>query len=423
MSIPYNKEYYLGLREGARRSAEAIVPLVTGWIHPGSVVDVGCGDGTWLSVFRQHGAREILGIDREYVTGEILEIPRKEFLPHDLRFPLRMDRQFHLVVSLEVAEHLPGECAETYVDSLTRLGPVVLFSAAVPCQGGTEHVNEQWPDYWVDLFREKGFVALDPIRKRIWQIHDVEYWYTQNILLFVKRESLEERPELQAERKDTRDAQLSIVHPRMFMEMAGEHSEAFRKYEIVSAEAEKNREEAERQRRTAEHYVAKADKYSVDAATQREKAERFIAEADKYKSEMEAHRAKAEHFIGEAGRYRVEATTHREKAEYYIAETEKCKSEMEAHRAKAEHYIGEAGRYREDAATYREKAEHYIAETEKYRAEAEAHRAKAEHYYAEAERYRAKADPRNMSFKEVVNALPAVIAGAFRRGVEKRSKR
>jgi len=394
MTNQYTKEYYLALREGARRSAGVIVPLVMGWINPQSVVDVGCGDGTWLSVFRQHGVQDILGIDREYVTGEILEIPEGEFLPHDLRSPLSMDRQFHLVVSLEVAEHLPGESAETYVDSLTRLGPAVLFSAAVPCQGGTEHVNEQWPDYWVDLFREKGFVALDPVRKRIWQNHDVEYWYSQNILLFVKREYLEERPELQAERKDTRDAQLSIVHPRMFMEMAREHSEAFRKYEIFSAEAEKNREEADRHRKTAEQ---------------------CISEAEKYKAEMEVHRAKAEHYIGEAGRYREEAATQREKAEHYIAETEKYRSETEAHRAKAEHYIAEAGRYREEVSTHREKAEHYIAETEKYRSEAEAHRAKAEYYYAESEKYREKADPGNMSLTEVTKALPAVISGAFRR--------
>jgi hypothetical protein len=280
-----------------------------------------------------------LGIDREYVTGEILEIPAEEFLPHDLRFPLAMDRRFDMVVSLEVAEHLPGECAEPFVDSLTRLGPAVLFSAAVPCQGGTGHVNEQWPDYWSDLFREKGFVALDPVRKRIWQNDDVEYWYRQNILLFVERQYLEGRPELQAERIDTRDTRLSIVHPRMFMEIAGKHSEAFRKYEIFSAEAGKNREEADRQRNTAEFY---------------------ISEAEKYKEEMEVHRTKAEHSVAEAERYREEAATHREKAEHYIAE---------------------------------------------------------------AERYRAAADPRNMPFKEVVKALPAIIAGAFRRSAEKRSAR
>src|SRR5512135_180055 len=242
MENPYTKEYYQSLREGARKSAGAIVPLVMGLLHPRSVIDVGCGDGTWLSVFRQFGAREILGIDREYVTGEILEVPEEEFFSHDLREPLAMDRVFDLVVSLEVAEHLPGEHTETYVDSLTRLGPAVLISAAVPYQGGTEHVNEQWPDYWVELFGRKGFVVLDPIRKRIWQHPGVEYWYSQNILLFVKRDYLENRPELEAERKDARISQLSLVHPRMFLELGKKYSEAFHNYEIFSAEAEKNRE-------------------------------------------------------------------------------------------------------------------------------------------------------------------------------------
>ena len=338
MENPYTKEYYHALREGARRSAEAVVPLVMELLRPRSVIDIGCGDGTWLSIFRQYGVRDILGIDREYVNGEILEISRKEFLPHDLRFPLWMDRQFDLVVSLEVAEHLPGECAETYVESLTRLGPAILFSAAVPFQGGTDHVNEQWPEYWVDLFRKKGFVALDPIRKQIWGHPDIEWWYSQNILMFMKREYMEDRPELQAERKDTRESQLSIVHPRKFMEMAGNLSEAFRKYEIFSAEAEKFRVEADRHRETAG---------------------RCIADTEMYKAESEAHRAKMEHFIAEADKYHAEAN--------------------------------------------------------KYRDESAMHRAKAEWYLAEAERYRYKSEPENMSLKEVVEALPAIIRGAFRR--------
>ena len=345
MGNPYDKEYYRALREGARRSAQAIVPLVMGLLHPRSAVDVGCGTGSWLSVFLQHGVEEILGIDREYVTGEILEIPEEEFLGHDLRFPLWMDRQFQLVVSLEVAEHLPCECAETYVDSLTRLGPAILFSAAVPFQGGTDHVNEQWPDYWVDLFRKKGFVALDPIRKQIWGHPDIEWWYSQNILMFMKREYMEDRPELQAERKDTRESQLSIVHPRMFMEMAGNLSEAFRKYEIFSAEAEK---------------------------------------------------------------FRVEADRHRETAGRCIADTEMYKAESEAHRAKMEHFIAEVDKFRAEADKYR-------AEANKYRDESAMHRAKAEWYLAEAERYRYKSEPENMSLKEVVEALPAIIRGAFRR--------
>jgi hypothetical protein len=359
MGNPYTKEYYQALREGARRSAQVIVPMIVGWIHPQTVVDVGCGDGTWLSVFRQHGVEEILGIDRAYVTGEILEIPEEEFLGHDLRVPLSMGRQFHLVVSLEVAEHLPGECAETYVDSLTRLGPAILFSAAAPFQGGTDHVNEQWPEYWVELFGRKGFVVLDPIRKHLWGRDDVDYWYRQNILLFVKREYLENRPELEAERKEAHGSQLSLVHPQMYLGMERKYSEALRKLEVSSADAEISREEAAAQRVKAEQCIAEADRYREEAATQRE----------------------------EAAAQRKEAA---------------------ALRVKTEQYIAEADRYSEEAATQREEAA-------AQRKEAAEQRAKADFYFVEAEEYRAKAQPGNMSLKEVARALPSILAGAFRR--------
>ena len=359
MTTPYTNEYYQALREGARRSAQAIVPLVMGLLHPRSVVDVGCGDGTWLSVFRQQGVEEILGIDREYVTGEILEIPEEEFLRHDLRVPLSMDRQFHLVVSLEVAEHLPGECAETYVDSLTRLGPAILFSAAAPFQGGTDHINEQWPEYWVELFGRKGFVALDPIRKHLWGQDDVDYWYRQNILLFVKREYLENRPELEAERKDAHGSQLSIVHPQMYLEMERKYCEVLRKLEVSSADAEKSREEAA------------------------------------------SHRVKAEQCIAEADRYREEAATKCEEADAQRKEAVALRVKIEQSNAEADRYLEEAATQREEAAAQRK--------------EAAKQRAKADYYFVEAEKYRAKAQPGNMSLKEVARALPSILAGAFRR--------
>ena len=47
-----------------------------------------------------------------------------------------MDRQFDLVVSLEVAEHLPAKCAETYVDSLTRLDWRFSSRPRFPSKGG-----------------------------------------------------------------------------------------------------------------------------------------------------------------------------------------------------------------------------------------------------------------------------------------------
>lgn len=213
---PYTKDYKIH-QEGSRRSAKEIIPLVLELIQPKRVIDVGCGVGGWLSVFKECGVENIFGIDGDWVDKKMLQIPEERFLSFDLKEPFRMDRQFDLVVSLEVAEHLPSDCAETFVDDLVRLGPVILFSAAIPFQGGTHHVNEQWPDYWVKRFQKKGYVVIDCLRKKIWQNDNVEWWYTQNILMFVRHDYLESNPLLKQEFENTNTSMLSIVHPKRYL--------------------------------------------------------------------------------------------------------------------------------------------------------------------------------------------------------------
>lgn len=60
----------------------------------------------------------------------------------DVGAPIELHRRFDLVLCLEVAEHLPASAADTLVRSLTGLGNVIAFSAAIPFQGGANHVNE-----------------------------------------------------------------------------------------------------------------------------------------------------------------------------------------------------------------------------------------------------------------------------------------
>ena len=188
--------------------------MVLELIQPESVIDVGCGLGTWLRVFREFGVEDFLGIDGDHVDPKMLEIPKEQFLTFDLKRPFQIERQFDLVVSLEVAEHLPTDCAKIFVDSLTTLGPAILFSAAQPLQGGENHVNEQWPDYWVSYFQKKGYVAIDCVRKKIWGNPSVEWWYAQNTFIFIRSDSLEGRPLLKKQLADLAAAQLPLVHPR-----------------------------------------------------------------------------------------------------------------------------------------------------------------------------------------------------------------
>jgi SAM-dependent methyltransferase len=218
----YTEDFFQTIRHGSINSAKEIVPIIFDFINPKSVIDVGCATGTWLSVFSQHGVEDIQGIDGDYVERSKLEIPGEKFSSFDLKKSLNLGRKFDLVISLEVAEHLPKDCAETFVDSLINLGEVILFSAAIPFQGGTEHVNEQWLEYWEKYFKEKGYVAIDCIRKRIWQNDNVEYWYAQNILIFADKDCLE-LPKynlLKQELELNKANQLSVVHPKKYLEIA-----------------------------------------------------------------------------------------------------------------------------------------------------------------------------------------------------------
>ncbi len=214
--IIYTDEFYEA-RIDSLISARVIVPLVLELIQPKSVIDVGCGTGEFLSVFREKGVSDILGIDGLWVNKEKLRIPKKAFQSANLEMPLKIDINFELAVCLEVAEHLPEKSAKSFIESLTNLSPVVLFSAAIPFQGGTHHVNEQWPEYWAKLFKQRRYLPIDPIRKKIWNNDKVCSWYAQNILLFAKKDYIEKNKILKKEFEQTEVPVLSMVHPDLYL--------------------------------------------------------------------------------------------------------------------------------------------------------------------------------------------------------------
>jgi hypothetical protein len=213
----YTKDFYEWQQEGSRQSARVTIPLILDLIQPKSVIDVGCGVGTWLSVFKEFGIQDCLGIDGDYVDQKMLQIPQSEFLSFDLKKPLLIDRKFDLVVSLEVAEHLPSNYSDAFIASLTNLGQVILFSAAIPLQGGSGHVNEQWPEYWAQIFDKYGYTTIDCLRNKIWNNENVEPWYAQNLLIFVDKSCLSRYPSLQEEMIKTDTSQLSKVHPKTYV--------------------------------------------------------------------------------------------------------------------------------------------------------------------------------------------------------------
>jgi SAM-dependent methyltransferase len=232
MKVNYESSFYQTLAGNATKSSSVVVPLILEYVTPASIVDVGCGTGGWLAEFRKHGVEDVLGIDGPWVDPALLEIPKERFRVADVGQPIRESRRFDLVVSLETGEHLPPEAATTFVESLTGLGPVIVFSAAIPFQGGNNHFNEQWPDYWAKLFGERGYTFVDCLRPRVWTNPNVEWWYAQNMFFVVERARLAALPALRDAAAQTRSDQLAIVHPRAYVENA---ARAKRPAELVQA--------------------------------------------------------------------------------------------------------------------------------------------------------------------------------------------
>lgn len=179
-----------------------------------SVADLGCGVGTWLFTAKELGAGTVKGLDGSSIAPEHMKISPSEFQNFDLNKPLTLNRKFDLAISLEVAEHINSEFIDNYFKLLTSLSSIVLFSGAIPGQGGHGHINEQEPNYWIQKFRENGFKLFDVVRPIIWDKEEVLPWYKQNCMLFIKEGEL---PEIQQRLKNFEDWKgRYIIHPHFF---------------------------------------------------------------------------------------------------------------------------------------------------------------------------------------------------------------
>ena len=208
-NIGYDEAFFTKASKQGLDSARIIVPLLLKLVRPTTILDVGCGTGAWLRVFQENGVTTVHGLDGSYVNEAKLQIDIRSFTKTDLAHPINVNERYDLAICLEVAEHLPPSQAPHLIRALASRAPLVLFSAAIPGQGGINHVNEQWPSYWKQLFAENGFKRLDPIRRHIWNDNRVSSWYRQNIFLYAAMEAIERSEMLKEEERLT---ELDIIY-------------------------------------------------------------------------------------------------------------------------------------------------------------------------------------------------------------------
>jgi SAM-dependent methyltransferase len=138
-----------------RSMAEEIVRTV----GPKSVLDAGCAVGYLVSGFRDIGV-DAWGIDiSEYAISQGRE-EHKPYLRAQSVFdplPEQFPQSFDMVVSLEVAEHLPEELADSFIGRLCELADTVVFSSSPYDLKDKTHYNVQQAEYWCKRFAAHGF--------------------------------------------------------------------------------------------------------------------------------------------------------------------------------------------------------------------------------------------------------------------------
>ncbi len=216
----YGPRYHDEKTAPARRAADRILPIVFSALNVASMVDVGCGPGSWLVAARDLGVQTVMGVEgdwaKHWYRGDRAIPDDVQIVYSNLEDALRLPRTFDLAICIEVIEHLSPARGPSFIADLCRCAPHVLLGAAIPGQKGPNHLNTRWPSYWSECFAEHGYRPLDFVRARVWGDEDLLIPVRQNPILFVREDVYEAVAQRVVALPAPPSAALDQVHPVLF---------------------------------------------------------------------------------------------------------------------------------------------------------------------------------------------------------------
>ncbi len=153
--------------------------------------DVGCGEGYLIEDLCNKFGKEVWGVDgspvfKNFVDENIIDKIGKIDLTKKNKL-----KPADVAISMEVGEHLPTKKSDKFVDTIVSTqARLVIFSAAPPGQGGTNHINLQPYSFWEEKFKERGYkldaALTKKFKKDLRDELEHAWWYVNNIMIFEK---------------------------------------------------------------------------------------------------------------------------------------------------------------------------------------------------------------------------------------------
>lgn len=172
----------------------AIAETIIKEYQPKTIIEFGCGTGALAREFASRGIT-VVAIDG-YSMPDFSNYSDVKFTKIDLnnvnetqKFLSSFNSKFDLAISIEVAEHLNPDVSQSFIQWMTSVADVVVFSAAVPHQDGDGHINCRTRQDWYKFLKKSDFVIADTLRIHFTSNLRLGLWHKLNVIDYVRKNS------------------------------------------------------------------------------------------------------------------------------------------------------------------------------------------------------------------------------------------
>lgn len=194
-----------------------LADFIVSSIKPKSVLEFGSGLG-FLSrhIVDTMSLSDVYCIEPNEIEGIYDNINGPKLLSLDIfnqNHPFVLNRKFDLVMSIEVAEHIPREQHNELFDFLvSHTNNWIVFSGARIGQGGHGHIAERTEEEWKSEFLKRGMLFQDELTQSIRLACDEKNInHRQNLMVFKRPVGYEKLDEIEKEARPYTQDILAIV--------------------------------------------------------------------------------------------------------------------------------------------------------------------------------------------------------------------